>query len=359
MACDGGLQTRQRKVLTPIRGHGSCPKEKSHYRFEEQSCNTQDCMGDEICIAQQDLIILIDGSGSLKKEGFDIIRDFAANLTGKYQAEYYGHSDMQVGVVLFGNGEVGPGGVIAPAIRVQELTSDMSAVKKAVEGLTWQKGMTNLAQGFAAAETILQAGRKDAQSAVLVLFDGKVSFKFQTEQEVNKLKESAMVYMAPIMENEKAKEMVEIKQWASQPWETNVEIIPGLQALKHNPEAYSSKLVAKFCPDSMSPSLQLAVEEKQEFMLIHETGYPSNACGRWYDEGFTNTKEDCALAARNRGYEGFSYGKHWQEGHCYSEAIKITKELYEKIKYDRTAPPCPNGRWLNNPFYDVYAIDIF
>ena len=35
----------------------------------------------EICVANQDLILLVDGSGSLKEDGFAILRTFAANLT--------------------------------------------------------------------------------------------------------------------------------------------------------------------------------------------------------------------------------------------------------------------------------------
>merc|ERR1711879_1112518 len=100
------------------------------------------------------------------------------------------------------------------------------------------------AQGFAMAEIILQQfGRKGAQSGVLVLFDGKYSFEYQTEQNANRLKESGtMIYMAPVMVNKEAAEMEKIKEWASQPWETNVEQIPGFPALQYNPEVFASKL---------------------------------------------------------------------------------------------------------------------
>ena len=48
------------------------------------------CVGDELCIAKQDLILAVDGSGSLTEDGFGILRDFAFQLIGKYQTEYYG-----------------------------------------------------------------------------------------------------------------------------------------------------------------------------------------------------------------------------------------------------------------------------
>ena len=52
MACGGGIQERVRKVDIPIRANGKCPGPKHPDRFEMQQCNTQDCVGDEICIAR-------------------------------------------------------------------------------------------------------------------------------------------------------------------------------------------------------------------------------------------------------------------------------------------------------------------
>merc|ERR1719262_724055 len=181
MACGGGLQTRIRTVDVPIRGQGKCPKQTSGLRSGNRMCNEQDCVGDEICIAEQDLLIAIDGSGSLRSSGFEIVRNFAANLTQRYVAEFYGESDMQVGSILFGNGHLEPDGTITQAINVIDLTTDVAAVKSAIEPLTWQKGFTNLAQAFALADKMLtEGGRQSAQSAVLVLWDGKPSFQFQT-----------------------------------------------------------------------------------------------------------------------------------------------------------------------------------
>ena len=63
MACSGGITTRFKSVVVPIRGQGKCPKKKSRRRFQKRKCNKQDCVGDEICIAKQDLVIALDASG--------------------------------------------------------------------------------------------------------------------------------------------------------------------------------------------------------------------------------------------------------------------------------------------------------
>merc|ERR1719181_2600334 len=153
-------------------------------RFEQQECNTQPCVGDEICIAQQDLLIALDGSGSVRENGFNILKNYALDLLTKYHSEYFGGQAMKVGLIEFGNGIImGDGVTVSPAMNVHALTSDLGAIKTAVEGMVQKKGFTNMAQAFALAETMYtSAGRKGSQSALLVITDGKPSFQFQTNE---------------------------------------------------------------------------------------------------------------------------------------------------------------------------------
>merc|ERR1719195_2451282 len=152
MACSGGITERVKTILVPIRGQGKCPKKKSRRRFQKRKCNKQDCVGDEICIAKQDLVIALDASGSLKETGYDIVRGFAVNLTKRYKAKYFGAPAIKMGVSLFGNGKLielndGTGGTtIKPAINLQPLTFDLPEVTKKVAETTWQRGFTNMAQ---------------------------------------------------------------------------------------------------------------------------------------------------------------------------------------------------------------------
>ena len=77
VACGTSFQNRQKHVLIPTRGFGKCPKEDGPERAAEQECNTQPCVGDEICIANQDLVIALDGSGSLREDGFNTLKSYA------------------------------------------------------------------------------------------------------------------------------------------------------------------------------------------------------------------------------------------------------------------------------------------
>jgi len=152
-------------------------------------CNEQDCNGDEICIAVQDLIIAIDGSGSLQEGGFKILIGYVAKLLERYETEYFGSEAMKLGIILFGNGVIMPDGkTVSPAINAQKLTFDKAAVKSTVEGLPFKKGFTNMAQAFAMAEDMFTKGsRKAAQQSLMLVTDGKPSFSFMTNEMAEQL----------------------------------------------------------------------------------------------------------------------------------------------------------------------------
>jgi len=76
MACGSGNQNRFRKVDIPIRGSGKCPSATSDHRLQGQDCNIHECVGDEICIANQDLVVSVDGSGSVNTEDWALVKNF-------------------------------------------------------------------------------------------------------------------------------------------------------------------------------------------------------------------------------------------------------------------------------------------
>merc|ERR1719188_1604604 len=362
MSCNGGIQTHHRKVLVPIRGLGKCPKPTSYRRFGTKKCNTQKCVGDEVCIAQQDLIIAIDGSGSVREEGFNVIRDFAANLTDRYKDKYFGKEAMKIGVVLFGNGHVLDDGTITNAINVLPLTNDMDAVRKKILEVKWQRGFTNMAQAFSLADTMLtQGGRSEAQSAVMVLSDGKPSFWYQTVQKARELHDkNIQVFMSPIT-SFKSKELRMMREkLASQPWRANYFRIPGLDVLEHNMDVFKQQVIATFCPDSMSLAALRQKEDYRKYMLIREDGYPNFPCGGWFYNGNMGV-DDCAAQAREAGMKAFFVGKgKYRRKYCYASRMAVTQDLWNKWSAKRKDPECPGGneaKWLPSKYFDTYAIN--
>merc|ERR1719327_538820 len=355
VACGGGFSERWRRVLIPIRGNGRCPKRNSKLRYGVKKCNTHDCHGDEVCVAKQDLVLAIDGSGSLRESGFKILKDFAIGLIDKYKGHYYGYEDMRIGVAQFGNGEILDDGTVSDALLIQPLENDMEKVKIALEGLEYKKGFTNMAQAFTLAEKMfLLNGRKKSMSAVLTLTDGKPSFLFQTYEKVLQLKDKHVkLFFSPVTEYE-GEELALMKKWASSPWETNLVHVPGLAPLKADSALFRQKMVVKFCPEAMSPSSTMVEEEEMGYMLIAENGHCGERGEKLGDD--VAGAADCAALAQGAGVKAFSLGTHYARGRCQAEKLDVTVDLVAEFNKDRANPPCPGGSWESDDLYDFYVL---
>jgi len=355
VACGGGLQSRAKHVLIPVRGFGKCPKESNKRRFREQECNEQDCVGDEICVANQDLIIAIDGSGSVREEGFNILKNYALALVAKYESNYFGAAAMKVGIIEFGNGIIMPDGVtVSPAMNVQPLTDSMSTVKSAVEGMVQKKGFTNMAQAFALAETMYTAtGRKGAQSAILVITDGKPSFQFQTNELVQQLDDKGVSRFFVVI-GESESDLNLMKKWASSPWETNLLHVPGLAVVEADEGMWAEKAITLFCPAAMSPSLLTVKESNGGFMHVKDGGYCGGRGSLLSTE--VNDAEGCAFLAQGAGAQSFLLGIWFRRGYCYAGQMNVDSAQYETWSSGRAAPECPDG-WTNSMIFDFYAME--
>jgi len=371
-----GLSERVRRVDIPTRGEGECPKEDSAARFGERECNSFCCphLPNFICIAQQDLIIAVDSSGSLKQFGFDVVKGFVAKLVDQYKMQYYGEAAMRIGVVEFGNGQVGKDGVIASANEIIKLTNDTTAVKTAINGMKWQGGFTNMAQALVLADAMLKTGgRKAAQSAVLVITDGKPSTVFETNQQIVKMKDRAVkMFFAPVT-SEGGANLQLMRHWASQPWESHYVHVPGVYALKGSASAFMERFLATFCPQAFDPNAK-SIEEKELGFFLLKThsicGDPT--LGNRLSTSLRNVGEcaalvrvaTCGTGAETKTCEAFSYGEWYRKGYCYSEHFTIDED---KIKTWQTpmarenpTAPCDDSEgkgWVYNPFYDTYVLE--
>jgi len=355
VACGGGFQNRHKHVLIPTRGFGKCPKEDGPFRFQEQDCNTQPCVGDEICIANQDLLIAIDGSGSVREDGFAILKNYALDLLSKYQSEYFGKGAMKIGLIEFGNGIIMPDGVtVSPAMNLHPLTADIGAVKSALEGAVQKKGFTNMAQAFALAETMYtSAGRKGAQSALLVITDGKPSFNFQTTELVEQLDDKGVQrFFVVVTDNQKSVDL--IKNYASSPWETNLLHVPGLAPLDADRGVWSQKALTLFCPEAMSPQLMDTKETSGGFMHVRDGGYCGGRGNLLSTE--VNDAEGCAFLAQGAAAQSFLLGTWFRRGYCYAGEMSVDVAQYQEWQGARANPGCPDG-WTNSMIFDFYAME--
>jgi hypothetical protein len=362
MACSGGFHERFRHIVIPTRGKGRCPGETSNMRYQKGECNTQGCKGDEICVANQDLVIAVDGSGSIRDTGFKILKTWVAKFLDRYETQYWGNDAVKLGIVLFGNGVIMPDGKsVSPAIIRQPLTFDMAAVKSAVDGLPFKKGFTNMAQAFAAAETAFtQGSRRGSQSAVLVVTDGKPSFNFMTTQMVEQLDDKAVNrYFLIISEEDLNSDAMKVmKSWASQPWETNLVHVPGgLALLESDPDTWADKALVKFCPNAYSPSDAQWEEINYGYAHVMDGHY----CGDRSDENFlgvVDNVEQCAALVAGAGGESFIYGVSFAVGKCYKGAVSVDEAQFNTWLTNKKSPECPEGaEKTSSTLFDFYAME--
>jgi len=243
-ACAGGTHERARLVNAPAEGNGVCAAEMSEERFEQQECNTMECPPEPVCIAKQDVVLAVDVSGSFKQEGFDTMMKFVQELTSLY---ILGVNETQIGALEYSK----EAKIVAP------LQSNMEELMPMLEKISFQRGVTDMAQGFSLAKTILMEGRKSASSVVIMLTDGKPSFEFSTKKAAQELRDQGVrVVVVPIFTYGDAAFMTEL---ASDPPEDNVLPINGLKQLAESTLDEAKKLMTATCAQ-----LELPEEEAPE-----------------------------------------------------------------------------------------------
>jgi hypothetical protein len=304
-------------------------------------------------------VISVDGSGSVTAEGFKLISNYTGELLKRYKSEYYAQVTMQVGLILFGNGVIESDGTISKANLLRELTTDIAATKVAAAGMEHQKGFTNMAQAFSLAEKLLQQrGRKEAQSAVLTITDGKPSFLFETTERVKDLESKGIMrFMVGIAEFPGSDEWQLMQSLASQPAFTNTVRVPGIDALQDGAGSFVEEAITKFCPQSMSPSMTLKEEKKLGYMLVRKAGY----CG-WLGRmlGRRENPDSCAEKARKAKATAFSVGQRWRKGRCNVELFEFTCAVYKQWQDNPENPSCSwsnSGGFHRSSGYDWYAIE--
>jgi len=260
-ACSSGTQERVKNEISPKRAFGQCAHPEHADRFEAQTCNEFECPPAPICIAQQDVIIAVDVSGSLKKSGFATVQQFVNDLVSLYTL---GEKNSAIGVLEYSK----EGRIVSP------LTQDSAELATSLAKLNFQRGITDMAVGFSLSKTILMEGRKEASSVVIMLTDAKPSFRFSTEKAAKELRKSGVrVVMVPIFKYGDTKFM---KQLASDPPEDNVLTVGDLKSLAANSMAEAIGVMTATCALLEMPEEAPAGPEKQNFLskIFHPAPQP-------------------------------------------------------------------------------------
>jgi len=258
-ACDGGFQVRNRHVAANPKGQGSCPGSRSSDRLQYRRCNSHICApkhSDVLeCVAKLDVVLLLDGSGSMGQEGWEATKQASQKLVRAFKT---GENAAQVAVLLFSGPsnwaaykkctQSGGAGTVdlvkdCKIIWVSHFTTNTTRVANDVGMLKWPKATTLTSAALASAQAELRSGRASARSVVIVITDGRPLNPRKTFQAARSLRSKARVLWVPVA---KYAPLDDIKTWASRPVADNVLVLRDFKDL--GKAATVNRIIADACP---------------------------------------------------------------------------------------------------------------
>jgi len=265
-ACDVGSFRRTKEVLEPARGNGECPAaDDEGKRLEFDPCNEFDC--NQLlpenrsvleCKSKVDLIILLDGSGSLGEYGWSQSRLMVSKLISDLQ----GGSDLvKVSLEVFSGpktwedyekctDELPAGETLDMKEQcgiewISHYTTDMGALASEVLQLPFPAATTLTSVAIGQAESELVNGREDANSVVVLITDGKPMNGVATKDAAKQLQEKARLVFVPVG-GDAPEEL--IQEVASKPYKDHIISISSF--FQMTSPVFLNKIISSSCPIS-------------------------------------------------------------------------------------------------------------
>lgn len=255
---------RTKAVLEPERGTGTCAApDHEPTRLGFQGCNAFDCQSllpsnrsVVECQSKVDLIVLLDGSGTLGQTGWAQTQDMVVHLVHNLEGD---GDKVEVSLQVFS----GPGTwddyekctdelPEGETLNMQEqcgiqwishYTNDMGKLETDIKALEWPRAtaLTSVALGQAEAELI--NGRQDANAVVVVITEMKPMNEGSTKSAAEKLSEKAKVIWVPVGPSPPT-ELIDAV--ASKPHSDHVVTIPSFADMSQ--PTFLNKVLTSACP---------------------------------------------------------------------------------------------------------------
>jgi len=259
--CNGGTRKRIKYIKEKAVGEGTCADKWDETRLEYKKCNNFGCeleiMNEpKVCNNSLDVVLLIDGSGSLGRRGWNAEIKMAEMFVDAFNTGGT-ESHANVAVILYSGPRTWSGvwrctgkdtkGVdmenTCKIKTVTHFTHNMKDVHDKVHGLQWPSGSTLTSIALMQAKSELALGRKDAKSIVVVITDGRpLSFR-NTGIAAREVRKSARLLWVPVTTYAPLKY---IKMWATRRWKENVVQVDDFSALE-TPSVVTD-IMANICP---------------------------------------------------------------------------------------------------------------
>jgi hypothetical protein len=246
-------------VTQESEGQGHCAGAWSVKRLQYKECNMRRC-GVEVldkplaCNRTFDVILLLDGSGSLGKAGWEAEIKAAKTFVSAFEGA---EGKVQMAVILFSGPKTWSGvskctgkntaGVALEDCEIKTVThftTDLANVDQLISGLDWPMGSTLTSLALMTAEAEMALGRADVHTLVVVITDGRPLSYRKTTLASESIRKKARLLWVPVT---KFAPLKQIKEWATRRWEENVVKVDDFEALQ-TPDVITH-IIADICPE--------------------------------------------------------------------------------------------------------------
>jgi len=246
-------------------GAGKCPDKWSVKRLQYKKCNMVRCVTPLkdlplACNRSIDVVLLLDGSGSLGKKGWEAEIKAAQLFTDAFARSGKGN----MAVILYSGPKTWSGvskctGKSKTAVdpeacgikMVTHFTEDIKKVRQLITGLEWPKGSTLTSLALMTAKTELALGRREAKANVIVITDGRPLSYRKTAVASRQLRKSARLVWVPVSKHAPLKY---IKKWATRRWQENVVRVKNFEEL--GTPSVVTHIIADICPQE-DPKMEI------------------------------------------------------------------------------------------------------
>jgi len=209
--CGVGSQRRIKTIEKAAMGEGTCADETSEHRQEFKLCNPFDCAaylspGEKLlkCDSNIDVIFLIDGSATLKKEGFEaekkLVETFISQSTDKVKVAvmvFGGPTSFKDWKACTGDAANVDVATVCNLRWIAHLNSEEN-VLEAVKAATYPDTTTLMDMAIAEAKQEVINGRPDANTITVLISDGKPLVEETTRDAAKRLQSKSRLLFVPV-----------------------------------------------------------------------------------------------------------------------------------------------------------------
>eukprot|EP00747_Dinoflagellata_sp_TGD_P156415 gnl/TRDRNA2_/TRDRNA2_177661_c10_seq1.p1 gnl/TRDRNA2_/TRDRNA2_177661_c10~~gnl/TRDRNA2_/TRDRNA2_177661_c10_seq1.p1 ORF type:complete len:899 (+),score=218.17 gnl/TRDRNA2_/TRDRNA2_177661_c10_seq1:93-2699(+) len=281
--CGGGLQHRSRGVRVPAKGAGKCPRANARpQRLQYKRCNSFPCppppksksnkYGVQQCEAKLDVVLMIDGSGSLGKQGWIASKKAAEMFVAGFNTGDDKKINARMAILLYSGPRTwadlylcvnGPKkGQKPPDMKKNcgimwisksedgdnHFEKDFDSLQRKTRKMKWLRATTLTSVALMQVSDELKFGRKDAASLVIVITDGRPMSPSKTFQASRKLRTRARLMWVPVTRYAPIRD---IKKWASKPLKENMIMVPSWKQFQR--ASVISDIIENACPKVSMP----------------------------------------------------------------------------------------------------------